>query len=327
MQRDDALLQPDAAAQHLHLRHGGCAAASAVEGRAGRQGRARHAHACHPRRFRGRRRQVPRQARQPLQLQPHVGAARPDVHPVDQETDDPRLLCGEELLPQRVEPLQCQARLVLRHVRRRDARRAPGPEYHLRLAQQPPDLGDDSALDLRRGNARDGRPVRGAALQHRLAHVVAILLAAAPPRMGGRHGAPVAAEDQPAQQRRRLAAGAVGACPRADRQQGVRRVPHRLGHDGGMLAGVRFPLVHRLAEIGPVAQHSIHIALGEGAAALRSRALGAEGLHQLRAGFRLDEAIEDASHQRGFGVVHQQLAIVRIVAERHEAAHPDPARP
>ena len=61
-------------------------------------------------------------------------------------------------------------------------------------------------------------------------------------RMGGRHGAPVATEDQPAQQRRRLAPGPVGADTGAYRQKRMRRVPHHLRYDGGMLPGCDFPL-------------------------------------------------------------------------------------
>jgi len=67
--------------------------------------------------------------------------------------NDPRLLGGKQLLPQRVEPLQRKPGLVLGHIRRRDARRAPCPKHHLRLAQQPADLRNDalsiSAAEMR----------------------------------------------------------------------------------------------------------------------------------------------------------------------------------
>ena len=66
-----------------------------------------------------------------------------------------------------------------------------------------------SAAEMRAMGGAIGR----AALQTRLADIVAVLLATAPSRVGGGHGAPVAAKDQPAQQRRRLAAGTVGAGP------------------------------------------------------------------------------------------------------------------
>jgi hypothetical protein len=60
------------------------------------------------------------------------------------------------------------------------ARRPPGSEHHLRLPQQRPNLRDDRAFDLLGRNAAPQRPVSGAALQHRLADVVAVLLPTAP---------------------------------------------------------------------------------------------------------------------------------------------------
>jgi len=58
--------------------------------------------------------------------------------------------------------------------------------------------------------------------------------------MRRRHGATVAAKDQPAKQRRRLAAGAVGANPRAHRQQrvissAIDRMPDLIGRAGNAL--------------------------------------------------------------------------------------------
>jgi hypothetical protein len=41
--------------------------------------------------------------------------------------------------------------------------------------------------------------------------------------------------------------------------------------------------------------------------------------------FQLDEAGKDPPYQRGLGVVHHQLPLAHVVAERHVAAHPHAA--
>ena len=53
------------------------------------------------------------------QPQPHRGAVGPDVDPVHQQSNDPRLLGGEELVPKWLDPLQRQQHCVLRHIPRR----------------------------------------------------------------------------------------------------------------------------------------------------------------------------------------------------------------
>jgi hypothetical protein len=47
--------------------------------------------------------QLPNQARQPLSPDPHLERFPLDIHPLDQELDDPRLLGGEQLAPDRGE--------------------------------------------------------------------------------------------------------------------------------------------------------------------------------------------------------------------------------
>ena len=54
---------------------------------------------------------------QPLGPQPDVGAVRADIDPLDQQLDDPRLLGREQLVPERVEPLQRLAHLGLGEIR------------------------------------------------------------------------------------------------------------------------------------------------------------------------------------------------------------------
>lgn len=100
-----------------------------------------------------------------------------------------------------------------------------------------------------------------------------------------------------------------------------------LGDDRVVLAWVGRILVHGVAEVHAVAEDAIGVALRQGAAALGGGAFGPEHLHQAGGGFRLDEAFEDPAHQCRLRLVHQQLAILGVVAEWHEAPHPDSARP
>ena len=89
---------------------------------------------------------------------------------------------------------------------------------------------------------------------------------------------------------------------------------------------MRLPLVHRLAQIGTVAEHAIDVAFCEGAAAFGGGALGAQCLHQLCAGFCFHKILKDAPYQHGFGFVHDQPAVPRVITKRHKAAHPNATR-
>ena len=64
----------------------------------------------------------------------------------------------------------------------------------------------------------------------------------------------------------------------------------------------------------------------EGAAAFGGGALGAQCLHQLRAGFCFHKILKDAPYQHGFGFVHDQPAVPRVITKRHKAAHPNATR-
>jgi hypothetical protein len=89
-----------------------------------------------------------------------------------------------------------------------------------------------------------------------------------------------------------------------------------------VLAGIGGALVHRLAQVHAVAEDPVDIARRQGAAALCGGALGAQHLDQPGAGFHFNEALQDPPHQRGFVLVHHQLPLTHVVAERHVATHP-----
>ena len=61
-----------------------------------------------------------------LHPEPDVGSCRTDHHPLHQRPDGPRLLRREEMLPQRVEPMQRVLSFALNQIWRLPARRPPG---------------------------------------------------------------------------------------------------------------------------------------------------------------------------------------------------------
>jgi len=79
--------------------------------------------------------QITHQASQALHPQPEVGAGGADLDPLDQHPHDPRLLGREQLVPQRVQPLQRLSRLCLGQVLRLGPRRPPGADHDFGLPQ------------------------------------------------------------------------------------------------------------------------------------------------------------------------------------------------
>ena len=122
----------------------------------------------------------------------------------------------------------------------------------------------------------------------------------------------------------------AGVCARvrAERVTGVlgedrvHPVPERLVDDRLVLAGIGRALVHRLPEVDPVVEQLVEVALVDELAALRPHALAPQLPRQHRRRADPDEALEDPAHDRGVGLVHHQLAVLDVVAERHVAAHP-----
>ena len=81
------------------------------------------------------------------------------------------------------------------------------------------------------------------------------------PRVRRRHRPAGRPEDQPLQQRRRLRPRSGGALPRALGEDGVDLVPQRLTDDRFVLAGIGRALVHGLADVDPVVQQLVDVAL------------------------------------------------------------------
>jgi DNA modification methylase len=75
------------------------------------------------------------QPREAFDPQPDVSAGRTDRHPLDQRPHNPRLLGREQLAPQRIQPLQRPARLVLGQVGRFGLRGAPRSNDDLGLGE------------------------------------------------------------------------------------------------------------------------------------------------------------------------------------------------
>ena len=89
-----------------------------------------------------------------------------------------------------------------------------------------------------------------------------------------------------------------------------------------VLAGIGGALVHRLADIDPVVEELVDVALVDQLAPLGPDILGPQRADQLGGRAELDEPLEDHPDGRGLGLVDDQLAVLDLVAERDEAAHP-----
>ena len=83
--------------------------------------------------------------------EPDVQPVRADVHALDQQRHDARLLGGEEFVPKRVELLQCRARVGLGDASAWASCRLPRARHDLGLAEHSTQLVNDGGLDLARG--------------------------------------------------------------------------------------------------------------------------------------------------------------------------------
>jgi hypothetical protein len=98
--------------------------------------------------------QLADQAGEALGSDPHFESIRLDIDPLDKELDDPSLLGGEQLVPDRGEVGEQARHLALGDVVVALAlRRGPGSGDQLRRGQQPLDLIQYCALDISGGRA------------------------------------------------------------------------------------------------------------------------------------------------------------------------------
>ena len=86
-----------------------------------------------------------------------VGA---DVDPLDQQLDDARLLGGEQLVPERIEPLQRLADVVFGQAFDLRPSGPPRGDDDLRRPQHAAQLVDDGGLDLGGRHAAHGAGIR-----------------------------------------------------------------------------------------------------------------------------------------------------------------------
>jgi hypothetical protein len=144
--------------------------------------------------------------------------------------------------------------------------------------------------------------------------------------MRRRQRASIVAADKAIEQRRRVLAVLRGALARAGLQDGVRPVPQLPRHDRLVLAAIDVPPVHDLADVGPQVQDLVDVAFVQRPAGFRRDALRPQAADRLDAQAGLDEQREYAAHPRRLWLVHHQLAVGDVVAERNLAAHPHAAR-
>ena len=178
---------------------------------------------------------------------------------------------------------------------------------------------DHRRLDLRRRHPPDRARIRPA-LQHVLADIVAVEPVALP-GVRRRHGGAGRPEDQPPQERRRLRPGARRSGADVLREDRVHLVPQVLRDDRLVLARMRGALVHRHAEVGPVVQQFVEVALVDQLAALGAHAFLPKVPRQHRCRADLQEALEDRPDDSRLGSVYHQLPVLHDVAEGHVAAH------
>ena len=185
---------------------------------------------------------------------------------------------------------------------------------------KPTHLLDHGAFDLGSRHAPHRAGV-GVTLEHVRGDVIAVELAALP-RVRGRHRPAGRPENQSLQQGRRLRPRSRGALPRAVGQDAVDLVPQRLTDDRFMLARIDRALVHGLSDVGAVVQELVDVALVDELAVFAGDALGAQRAHQRGGRADLGEPLEDHADRLGVRFVDDELAVLDVVAERHEAAHP-----
>ena len=115
-------------------------------------------------------------------------------------------------------------------------------------------------------------------------------------------------------------------------QDALHTVPELTVYDGFVLAGVALALVEDFAEIAPVRQYMVNVGLLPHPAAHRLALAARPGLHAMalpvqfpghqHAGAQPAEALEDVTHEPGFGLVDQQAhpLAVHVVAQQRPAA-------
>jgi hypothetical protein len=94
---------------------------------------------------------------------------------------------------------------------------------------------------------------------------------------------------------------------------------------GVVLSGIALTFVHGLADIESVVEELIDAAFVDGFAALSANALLGKLASQIGRGAEADEALEHHADGRCLGVIHDELTVVDVVAERRPAAHPHAA--
>src|SRR5262249_20716738 len=188
-------------------------------------------------------------------------------------------------------------------------------------------LFDDNSLDLISTDA--GSRTGLAAPQVGLADVIAVAVSPAH-RIGRRHPVTAVVEDETGEKRTALDPS-VSALGEITRELGLYGIPELLVHDHLVLARISNALVHDLAPIDAVAQQMIERTPPERAAEyaaggqdplLAAASFSIKVCPQPRNAAKGEIALEDQPHRLGLGLVHNELSIPHVIAERNGATHP-----
>ncbi len=92
---------------------------------------------------------------EPVDAQPDVSPIRADIHPLDQQRHDARLLGREEFVPQRVKPMQASRTSASEMSLSRVRAAFQVSRHDLWLSEHRAELAEDGRLDLPCGHATD----------------------------------------------------------------------------------------------------------------------------------------------------------------------------
>src|SRR5205085_114916 len=95
-----------------------------------------------------------------------------------------------------------------------------------------------------------------------------------------------------------------------------------LADDRFVLTRIGRALVHGLANIDPIVEHLIQIAFVDQLAALAYNGFCPERAHQRSGRADPAETFENHPNRRCLGFIDDELAVLDVVAERNEPAHP-----
>src|SRR5262245_17648818 len=139
-------------------------------------------------------------------------------------------------------------------------------------------------------------------------------------------------EQNPGQQVWLITGLSIGSIDAVLGEDGLHIVPQRLVDDGFMLAWIALALVDDFTPINSVLQHQVERTAGDWLAAMPAAIRGRSDLADNASGIeillqfpnRLEFGVtpKDVSNRLGLYLIHDELPLFDVVAERERAAHP-----